>query len=281
MLGYNNAIVLTQPMHIDDLKYLRNPLYAYGDWLSVGQVSKGGRFLDNPGDPENWSNSYTQYIAEAAWRSYQIHGGQPAIAGNLARYAEGDVKGQLAFYDHDNNGAHRVRLGRADRQRRRRGVVPLAGGPAGPGRVGLPVQRRAGRRAGLRRRSATPPRPPRCSTLADRIQNAIINVLWNPNRQLFEHRHVATNAFVPWKEINNYYPFAVGAMPNTASTGRRCGCSTTRPQYPIFPFYTANQVDKAAAAAAGSPAATTSPPSTRPCSSGYTPRCCATTRTSG
>jgi hypothetical protein len=48
--------------------------------------------MDNPGDPENWSNSYTQYIAEAAWRSYQIHGGQPAIAGNLARYAEGDVK---------------------------------------------------------------------------------------------------------------------------------------------------------------------------------------------
>ena len=105
VLGYNNAIVLTQPMHIDDLKYLRNPLYAYGHWLSVGQVSKGGRFLDNPGDPENWSNSYTQYIAEAAWRAYQIHGGQPAIAGNLARYAEGDVKGQLAFYDHDNNGS--------------------------------------------------------------------------------------------------------------------------------------------------------------------------------
>ena len=29
-LGYNNAIVLTQPMHIDDLKYLRNPEYSYG-----------------------------------------------------------------------------------------------------------------------------------------------------------------------------------------------------------------------------------------------------------
>ncbi|NLT56179.1 MAG: hypothetical protein GXX79_16820, partial [Actinomycetales bacterium] len=58
-LGYNNAIVLTQPMHIDDLKYLRNPVYSYGPWLSVGQVSKGGKFTDNPGDPENWSNSYT------------------------------------------------------------------------------------------------------------------------------------------------------------------------------------------------------------------------------
>lgn len=104
-LGYNNAIVLTQPMHIDDLKYLRDPAYSFGPWVSVGQVSKGGRFVDNPGDPENWSNSYTQYISEAAWRAYQIHGGQPAIAAQLARYAEGDVKGQLSFYDHDNNGS--------------------------------------------------------------------------------------------------------------------------------------------------------------------------------
>jgi hypothetical protein len=65
--------------------------------------SRNGRFVDNPGDPQNWSNSYTQYISEAAWRSYQIHGGQPAIVGNLARYAEQDVKGQLSFYDHDND----------------------------------------------------------------------------------------------------------------------------------------------------------------------------------
>ena len=103
VLGYNNAIVLTQPMHMDDLKYLRTPLYAYGDWLSAGQVSKNGRFLDNPGDPANWSNSYTQYIGEAAWRAYQIHGGQPAMLNNLARYAEQDVKGQLVFYDHDGD----------------------------------------------------------------------------------------------------------------------------------------------------------------------------------
>jgi hypothetical protein len=102
-LGYNNAIVLTQPMHIDDLKYLRNPIYGYGPWLSVGQVSKNGRFLDNPGEPANWSNSYTQYIGEAAWRSYQIHGGQPQILVNLARYAEQDVKGQLGLYDHDGD----------------------------------------------------------------------------------------------------------------------------------------------------------------------------------
>jgi hypothetical protein len=48
VLGYDNAIVLTQPIHIGDLKYLRDPSYAYGPWLSVGTVSRNGRFVDKP-----------------------------------------------------------------------------------------------------------------------------------------------------------------------------------------------------------------------------------------
>lgn len=83
-------------------------------------------------------------------------------------------------------------------------------------------------------------------TLATRIQNAILNVLWNPNRQLFEHRLKSTNEWVPWKEINNYYPFAVGAIPNTATYKQALRLFDDPAQYPIFPFYTANQADKAA-----------------------------------
>ena len=45
------------------------------------------------------------------------------------------------------------------------------------------------------------------------IRAGVVGTLWNPSRRLLEHRHVATNAHVPWKEINNYYPFAVGLMP--------------------------------------------------------------------
>ncbi|MES4903345.1 MULTISPECIES: discoidin domain-containing protein [unclassified Streptomyces] len=252
VLGYNNAIALTQPMHIDDLKYLRNPMYAYGDWLNVGQVSKGGRFLDNPGDPENWSNSYTQYIAEAAWKSYQIHGGQPAIAGNLAHYAEGDVKGQLAYYDHDNNKLIEYDWGaltgndadavsfhwkpgnmdRAESAYQYSGALAAAQAYDAIGNVG---------KAGEMR------------TLANQIKDAIVNVLWNPNRQLFEHRLKSTGEWVPWKEINNYYPFSVGAVPNTATYKQALRLFNDPAQYPVFPFYTANQVDKKAAADAGNP----------------------------
>ncbi|WP_188190108.1 MGH1-like glycoside hydrolase domain-containing protein [Nonomuraea sp. SYSU D8015] len=245
VLGYNNAIALTQPMHIDDLKYLRNPIYAYGDWLSVGQISKNGRFLDNPGDPENWSNSYTQYIGEAAWKSYQIHGGQPAIAANLARYAEQDVKGQLDFYDTDDNKLIEYDWG------------ALTGNDADavsfhwkPGRMDRAeaAYQYSGALAAAQAYEAigNTAKANEMRTLATQIQNAIVNVLWNPGRQLFEHRLKSTNEWVPWKEINNYYPFAVGAIPNTATYKQALRLFDDPAQYPIFPFYTANQADKAA-----------------------------------
>ncbi|TDC01537.1 discoidin domain-containing protein [Micromonospora fluostatini] len=250
--GYNNAIALTQPMHIDDLKYLRNPEWSYGPWLSVGQSSKGGRFMDNPGDPENWSNSYTQYIAEAAWRSYQLHGGQPVIAGHLARYAEGDVKGQLATYDTNNNGVIEYDWGamtgndadavsfhwRAGNLDRAETAYVYSGALAAQQAYAL---------VGDTAKAAE------MQTLAERIRTGVINTLWNPSRQLLEHKHVSTNTHVPWKEINNYYPYAVGLMPNTEQYRQALRLFADPAEYPIFPFFTANQRDKAAAAAAGQP----------------------------
>ncbi|MEN3608601.1 discoidin domain-containing protein [Plantactinospora sp. ZYX-F-223] len=251
-LGYNNAIVLTQPMHIDDLKYLRNPIYSYGPWTSVGQVSRNGRFSDNPGDPENWSNSYTQYVSEAAWRSYQIHGGQPAIVANLARYAEQDVKGQLASYDTNNNGIIEYDWGamtgndadavsfhwRAGNLDRAEGAYVWSNAMAAVQAYTL-----LGNTA----------KANEMQTIADRIRNGIVNVLWNPSRQLLEHKHVSTNTHVPWKEINNYYPYSVGLMPNTDQYRQALRLYDDPAEYPIFPFFTANQRDKAAAAAAGQP----------------------------
>ncbi|MDI5975954.1 discoidin domain-containing protein [Amycolatopsis magusensis] len=250
--GYNNAIALTQPMHIDDLKYLRDPMYSYGPWLSVGQSSKGGRFMDNPGDPENWSNSYTQYISEAAWRSYQIHGGQPAMAGNLAKYAEGDAKGQLATYDTNDNGVIEYDWGamtgndadavsfdwRAGNLDRAETAYVWSGAMAAQQAYAL-----IGNTAKANELGA----------LADSIRSGVVNTLWNPSRQLLEHKHVATNTHVPWKEINNYYPYSVGLMPNTDQYKQALRLFADPAEYPVFPFYTANQRDKAAAAAAGHP----------------------------
>ena len=104
VLGYNNAIQLTQPMHMQDLKYFRDPLWSYGDWVSSGETSKCTAFTDNPGNTANWNNTYEQYIAREAWQAYKVHGGNQAILENFAKYAECDIKGQLAKYDTNNNG---------------------------------------------------------------------------------------------------------------------------------------------------------------------------------
>ena len=230
------------------------PAYSYGDWLSVGQISKGGRFLDNPGDPENWSNSYTQYIAEAAWRSYQIHGGQPAIAGNLARYAEGDVKGQLSFYDHNNNrlieydwGAltgndadavsFHWRSGNMDRAESAYAVQRRAG--RGPGLHG-DRQHRQGRRDAAR--SPTGSRTPSSTSL------------WNPSRQaLRAPARVRPTRWCPGRRSTTTTRTRSAPMPEHRRVQAGAAAVRRPRQYPIFPFYTANQEDKAAAAAAGSP----------------------------
>ena len=61
VLGYNNAIVLTVGMFVDDLKYFRDPIYSYGP-VGVGRRGRrsAAKYIDNPGDPANWSNSYTR-----------------------------------------------------------------------------------------------------------------------------------------------------------------------------------------------------------------------------
>ncbi|HEX5993517.1 MAG TPA: hypothetical protein VFY84_00100 [Jiangellales bacterium] len=90
------AAVLTQPMHIDDLKYLWDPYYSYGPWLSIGQVSRGGRFVDNPGDLETVEQLHPvrrrgglEGVPDPRWTVGFVQ--------NLAQYAEADVEGQLAF----------------------------------------------------------------------------------------------------------------------------------------------------------------------------------------
>ena len=63
VLGYNNAIDLTIGMFIDDMKWLREPAYSDGAWVSAGETAgEAGEYRDNPGDPANWNATHTQYI---------------------------------------------------------------------------------------------------------------------------------------------------------------------------------------------------------------------------
>ncbi|WP_372166171.1 Ig-like domain-containing protein [Xanthomonas axonopodis] len=263
VLGYDNSIVLTAGMFLDDLKYLRNPLYAYGTWLSAGETAGGGKYTDNPGSPENWSNSYAQYITAAAWRSMQIHGGPATLAGKLARYGSGDVDGVLAAYDLNHNGlieydwaamtgndADAVSFDWADqhgqiRMDRTESAYVYANAQAAAQAATL-----AGDTATAQRMQAT----------ARRIRKAVLEVLWQDRSDapdsvglygdLLKHRQAdGPRLAVDWKETNNYYPFSVGLMPKQGDADydpkyvRALRLFADAAQYPLFPFYTANQVD--------------------------------------
>ncbi|GAA0481724.1 hypothetical protein Ade02nite_57250 [Paractinoplanes deccanensis] len=268
VLGYNNAIVLTTGMFVDDLKYFRDPAYSYGPWVSAGEVAKSAKFVDNPGDPANWSNSYTEYISEAAWRSYQLHGGPAAIAGRLAEYAENDVEGLQDAYDQDGNGLIEYNWGAmtgndAD-------AVSFHWKPGNLDRTeNAYLYSNAKAAAAAYRTAGNATKAAEMDAFAAQIKTAVLENLWEPAREtsdemglkgnLLKHRHVATDALVPWKEINNYYPFSVGLMPKPGDAdydqpyAEALRLFADDAQYPIFPFTTANQADKAAAAAAGEP----------------------------
>ncbi|WP_115560546.1 Ig-like domain-containing protein [Xanthomonas arboricola] len=263
VLGYNNAIVLTTGMFLDDLKYLRDPSYAYGSWLSAGETAGGGKYTDNPGSPENWSNSYAQYITAAAWRAMQLHGGPPALAAKLARYGSGDVDGVLAAYDLNHNGlieydwaamtgndADAVSFDWAAkhgeiRMDRTESAYVYANAQAAAQAAQL-----AGDSATAQRMQAT----------AQRIRKAVLEVLWQDHSdsadsvglhgELLKHRQAKGPRLpVDWKETNNYYPFSVGLMPKQGDAdhdpkyARALRLFADAAQYPLFPFYTANQVD--------------------------------------
>ena len=182
-LGYNNAIQLTQPMHMQDLKYFRDPLWSYGNWVASGETSKCDAFIDNPGS-HSWGNTYEQYIAREAWNAYKVHGGEREIIEQFAKYAECDVKGQLNKYDSNGNGLIEYNVGfltgndadtptfhwaqyrgQPTRQDRAEAAFQYAGAKAAAEAYEL-----------LGRRS----KAEEMEDLADQIRRAVLDILWDP-----------------------------------------------------------------------------------------------------
>ncbi|WHE35744.1 Ig-like domain-containing protein [Microbacterium sp. BDGP8] len=256
VLGYNNAIVLTTGMFIDDLKYFRDPIYSYGPWVSAGETSKSYKFVDNPGDPANWSNSYTQYISEAAWRAYELHGGPTPIAQNLAEYAEYDVKGLVDAYDHNGNGLIEYDWGAMTGNDADAVSFHWKGGFQDRAENAY-LYSNALAAAEAYRVAGNTAKADEMEAFAQNIKTQVMDVLWNPDRKLLEHAMANNGEHVPWKEINNYYPFTVGLVPKPGDADydddyvEALRLFADDKQYPIFPFFTANQADQAAYNATG------------------------------
>ncbi|MFI5909895.1 discoidin domain-containing protein [Dactylosporangium sp. NPDC051541] len=276
---YQNSIALTQPMHLQDTKWLRTPYLPYGQILNIGELSGSSAFLDSPGHT-SWNNHYSQYIGTAGAEAYYVHGGGPELANKFAGYFEGDGTGQLEHYDgNDNNliaydanympgnDADAISFG-----------YPKANGTAPGART---IERpesayvwgafdAAGRLYQIA--GADPAKVSQMNASADAIRAAILGRMWSPDTRMFlaGTSYGATSAatsngranplpagardLIPAKESNLYDIYAENLIPfdqwQTYVDGYRF--LTYGDNFPIFPFYTANQYDRAAYGVGGS-----------------------------
>ena len=80
-------------------------------------------------------------------------------------------------------------------------------------------------------------------------RDAVVNtpLIGHPGK-VFKQRNVSRDALVPWKDQQNFSPFTEGLVPNTDDYKLALRYYADRAEFPIMPFYTANQHDKAEAA---------------------------------
>ncbi|MBT1181462.1 Ig-like domain-containing protein [Bifidobacterium sp. CP2] len=264
VLGYNNQIVLTSGMFMMDTKWFRNPEYSYGTWLSAGDTAKKGKsgyyyYHDNPGDPANWNHSYTQYITRAGWDSYKVHGGPSTVAEKLADQGAEDVQGLLNSKSEPDNNDNQNNNGNS--------LIDwswwsMTGNDADavsfsePGRSGQRMDRadgsanmwaNANAAAQAYKAAGDTANAEKMQKIADDIKQDVLDNLWDKSDNLIKHKWLSDNAFAKYKEINNYYPYSEGLMPTgDENYNKALRLFADSDEFPIFPFFTANQADKAA-----------------------------------
>ena len=264
VLGYNNQIVLTSGMFINDTKWFRNAEYSYGTWVSAGQTAKKGQsgyyyYHDNPGDPANWNHSYTQYITKAGWDSYKVHGGPSSLAEALGDYGSEDVKGLLNSQSepdsNDNQNSNGNKL--IDWS-----WWSMTGNDADavsfsePGRSGQRMDRadgsanmwaNANAAAQAYKAAGDTEKAAEMQQIADAIKQDVLDNLWDSDSKLLLHKWLNDGQFAKYKELNNYYPYSEGLMPiGNDDYDSALRLFEDADEFPIFPFFTANQADKKA-----------------------------------
>lgn len=268
---YQNSVVLTQPMHLQDTKWIRNPYLAYGQILNVGELSGSSAFLDSPGHT-SWNNHYSQYIGTAGLEAFQVQGGGKQVAERFANYFEGDGVGQLEHYD--GNGNNLIAYD----------TYYMPGNDADAISFGYPKSNAsaAGARTIERPESAyvwgdfnsaaqlyqmagaSQSKVDAMKTKADDVKSSILTNLWSPTAKGFftKTSYGATaattangkanplpaseNTLIPSRESNLYDIYAENLIPTADADQYVDGLRFLRygDNYPIFPFYTANQYDR-------------------------------------
>ncbi|SDT70099.1 F5/8 type C domain-containing protein [Jiangella sp. DSM 45060] len=264
---YQNAVALTQPMHLQDTKWIRNPYLAYGQIMNIGELSGSSAFLDSPGHT-SWNNHYSQYLGTAGLEAYNVHGGGAAVAERFARYFEGDGVGQLEHYDGNDDGliAYDTNfMPGNDADAISFGYPKTNAGAPGARTIERPESAYVWGAFDAARQlyelaGADPAKVTEMGAEADRIRESILGRLWSEEMRMFlagtSHgarsggsQNPLTEAerdLIPAKESNLYDVYAQNLIPFEDYEDYVDGFRFLRygDNFPIFPFYTANQFDR-------------------------------------
>ena len=257
VLGYNNAIVLTQPMHLEDTKWQRTPRLPYGQLLSVAACSRGSAFLDNPGNRNSWNNHYGQYIAAAGRDAFFVHGGGRELALYLAESFEGDAKGQLEHYGGHADGKKLIAY-RANYMTGNDADTISMHAP-GVGEFKLHgenayVFAAARSSSEMYALAGEAEKSRELASLCEDIRADILSTLWCRKCRMFETLAVLPEAdfcvhnesqprLIPYKESNSYNYFSMGVPPVTDEYREAFRFLSDAEEFPVFPYYTASQRD--------------------------------------
>ena len=258
VLGYNNAIILTQPMHLQDTKWLCSPYLAYGQLLSAGNSSQSSAFLDNPGNRNNWNNHYGQYLAEAGYEAFNVIGGGAELAENLAYYFGHDATGQLDHYGNHIEGRDLIAYRNNYMTGNDADTISMHAPGTGTWKAhgeNAYVWAAADAAAKLYEQLGNTEQAKYYRDLADKIKADVLELMWCEECKKFETyavrptgtQHNANQPnLVKYTESNNYNYFAVGLVPDDAASVTKykeaLKAFSNGKEFPIFPFYTANQV---------------------------------------
>ena len=258
VLGYNNAIILTQPMHLQDTKWLRSSYLAYGQLLSAGNSSQSSAFLDNPGNRNNWNNHYGQYLAEAGYEAFNVIGGGAEVAENFAYYFGHDATGQLDHYGNHIEGRDLIAYRNNYMTGNDADTISMHAPGTGTWKAhgeNAYVWAAADAAAKLYEQLGNTEQAKYYRDLADKIKADVLELMWCEECQKFETyavrptgtQHNANQPnLVKYTESNNYNYFAVGLVPDDAASVTKykeaLKAFSNGKEFPIFPFYTANQV---------------------------------------
>lgn len=274
VLGYNNAIVLTECMRLQDTKWMRSAYLPYGTILNIGNASMSSAFLDNPGKIANWNNHYGQYIAQSGLEAYKVHGGDTAIAEAFAYYFENDAKGQLLHYgqhlpvngrpsDSENNygNAYLIAYRNGYMTGNDADALDMSYRNAGTWKIrpeSAYVYAAAAAASELYELLGNSSKASEMSELAGKIQQDALDILWSDNNKTFQSYAVSPNSsfvgndpdkpnLIPAKTNNHYNFFATNLVPKDPDSIEKYVDAFEyfkyADEYPIFPCYTANQVD--------------------------------------